>query len=142
MDENPTPTTTGDGFLDPGLAAGRSRLALFLGVGALAVGDMAGLPRLAWAGVGLAGLAFALNTAAKVLHYRALPLADRPRTILSASWILVAVAVLGLLVTYARARFGAGGGPFWTLAGVAVVFGLVHRLAQARFLPDDAGEAL
>jgi hypothetical protein len=126
-------------LLDPSLAAGWSKLALMGGVGALALGDGLTLPTLAWAGVALATLGFTLNTAAKLRHYRDLPLYDRPRTVLSVTWVLLSLAVPALLLVYALDRFvGGPDGLFWPLLLVAAVAALLHGLAQAMFLPDEA----
>jgi hypothetical protein len=122
--------------LDPGLAEGRSRLLLFVGLGALGVGHLVDASLAVWSGVAVVAAAFALNTAGKLTHYRTLPIPGAHRAALAASWLLLAACVVALLANYAAARFGGGdGGYFWALAVAGFGFGLLHVAAQSTYLP-------
>jgi len=126
--------------VDPGLAEGRSRLLLYAGMATLFAGWLADAGVVAWGGTLLFGLAFVLNTAGKLSHYAALPIPGRHRLLLSASWVLLALAVVGLLIRFVHVRYGAGTGavPAW-LAIAGVGFGLLHMAAQSKFLPGGDG---
>lgn len=135
------PSTDGDPLVnvDPSTAEGRSRLLLFGGLTSLAVGHLVETSLLIWAGVGIVGAAFALNTAGKLVHYRSLPIPSRDRLALSATWVLLTGSVVTLLANFAYTRYGAGDGAyFWPLAVAGVGFGLLHMAAQSTYLP--AGE--
>ncbi|MFB6156614.1 MAG: hypothetical protein ABEJ34_02075 [Haloferacaceae archaeon] len=130
-DESPT--------VSPGLAEGRSRLLLFAGLVGFAVGHLVDAPPVVWGGIALVAVAFAVNTAGKLTHYRRLSIPRGDRTKLAASWVLLAVTVVWLLAVYARARYGPGGGRFfWSLAAAGLGFGLLHMAAQSKYLPADA----
>lgn len=123
--------------LDPGLAEGRSRLGLFVGMGVLAVGTMVEMSAVVFGGATLIGVAFALNTVGKLAHYWGLPIEVRDRVLLSISWLTLASTVVGLLATFVYARYGPGGGSFfWPLAVAGVGFGLLHMAAQGTYLPE------
>lgn len=129
-------------LIDPGFAEGRSKLLLFAGMGALAIGTMVDSGPVFWGGVAIVGMAFLLNTVGKLRHYGELPIPTGDRLKLTASWVLVVTSVVGLLANYAYTRYGPGNGTFfWSLAAASVGFGLIHLAAQSRYLPveDDAG---
>lgn len=122
----------------PPLAEGWSRLALFAGLGLLAVGHLLGVPAVVWGSVAVLVVAFGLNTAAKLLHYRGLAVPRRDRLALATSWVLLAVTVLGVIVNYAYTRYGPGDGSFfWALGVAGFGFGLLHMAAQSTYLPDE-----
>jgi hypothetical protein len=124
--------------IDPGLAEGRSRLLLFVGLGALGVGHLADAALAVWCGVAVVVAAFALNTAGKLAHYRGLSVPVSHRATLGGSWLLLAATVVGLLADYAYARYGPGDGAFfWSLAVAGVGFALLHLGAQATYLPPS-----
>lgn len=124
--------------IDPGLAEGRSRLILFAGLGFLAIGAIFGVTPVVWSGVVLVGGAFALNTAGKLKHYWELPIPFSDRLILSASWLFLAMTVVGFLVNYVYARYGSGEANFfWSLVVASVGFGLLHMAAQSMYLPES-----
>lgn len=124
------------GWLDPSLAEGRSKLLLFASMGALGVGTTLAVGPVVWVGIVGIGVAFIVNTVGKLRHYAGLPLARERRLLLSASWLLLAAAVIGLLATYAYGRYGPGAGSyFWSLAAAGLGFGLLHVAAQGRYLP-------
>lgn len=125
-------------LIDPSTAEGRSRLLLFGGLALLSVGHLVELSTVALGGVATVALAFALNTAGKLVHYRRLPVPSRDRLILSVSWVLLAATVVGLLANFVYTRYGAGGGAyFWSLAVAGVGFGLLHMAAQSIYLPES-----
>ena len=131
-------TTDVDVRIDPSTAAGRSRVLLFGGMGWLALGSFVDMAVVFWGGVGIVTLAFVLNTAGKLVHYRDLSIPRSDWLKLSASWTLLALTVVGLLANYAYARYGSGGGSFfWTLAVAGVGFGLLHMAAQSSYLPEN-----
>ncbi|MFB6167332.1 MAG: hypothetical protein ABEJ43_00615 [Haloferacaceae archaeon] len=130
-----------DGWVDPGLAEGRSRLLLFGGMGGLAIGTFLDVAALFWLGVAGVGVAFALNTAGKLVHYGRLAIPRRGRIGLSASWLALALTVVALLSNYAYARYGPGEGSFfWALAVGALGFALLHMAAQSTYLPATEHE--
>ncbi|MFB6093011.1 MAG: hypothetical protein ABEK02_08385 [Haloquadratum sp.] len=130
--------------VDPGRAEGRSRLLLFAGLVPFALGHALRVPLAVWIGIAAVTVAFALNTAGKVVHYRRLPISRRDEAIAGATWVALALSVVGLLATYALARYGGGSGAFfWPLALAGVGFGLLHLAAQSTVLPaDDADDAV
>lgn len=136
------PSGTGPRWrLDPGLAEGRSKLALFVGLGGLGVGSLVHSKPVFLGSVSLMGLAFVLNTAGKLRHYWGLPIPTSAQVKLTASWLLLGGTVLTLLGTYTSARYlGGDGGFFWPLAVAGFGFGLLHMVAQSRHLPADAAE--
>jgi hypothetical protein len=122
--------------VDPGLAEGRSRLLLFAGMGVLAVGALVAEGSVVWAGVVAIALAFALNTAGKLVHYRGLSIPAGHKLRLSASWLALAATVVGALGTFAHTRYGAGDDGFLLpLALAGVGFALLHMAAQSKYLP-------
>lgn len=126
--------------IDPRLAEGRSRLLLFGGLGGLAIGNILNVPLAVWGGVGVITLAFVLNTAGKLIHYRELSIPRADRLKLAASWVLLALTVVSLLTNYAYTRYGPGEGTFfWALAVAGVGFGLLHMAAQSKYLPMTEG---
>ncbi|MFB6244074.1 MAG: hypothetical protein ABEH80_08220 [Halobaculum sp.] len=141
MTNNTVPDSTAGGSLtnvNPSTAEGRSRLLLFGGLTLLAVGHVVDTSLVVWGGVGVTVVAFALNTAGKLVHYRELPISSRDRLALSATWALLAVTVAGLLVNFAHTRYGSGDGAyFWSLAVAGVGFGLLHMAAQSTYLPES-----
>ncbi|MFB6250592.1 hypothetical protein [Halobellus sp.] len=142
--ESVTTSTDEDsvGMIDPSTAEGRSQLLLFGGLACLAVGHLIELSVLAWSGAGIVTVAFVLNTAGKIVHYRDLPIPSRDQLILSATWSLLAVIVVGLLVNFAHTRFGSGDGAyFWSMAVAGVGFGLLHMAAQSKYLPESEVKA-
>ena len=134
--------TTGNGSMveiKPSLAAGWSKLGLFVGLGVLAVGHLVDIPAVVWGGVTLVALALGLNTVAKVGHYWGLGIPRRDRLLLSASWLVLAVTVLGVIANYAYAQYGPGDGSFfWSLAVAGLGFGLLHMAAQSIYLEGVA----
>ncbi|MFB6360245.1 MAG: hypothetical protein ABEH59_02875 [Halobacteriales archaeon] len=127
--------------LDPGLAEGWSRLALFVGLGGLAVGTLLDTTPVFLGSVTLVGLAFVLNSAGKLRHYHQLRIPMNAKLKLSVSWVLLSATVLALLWTYTNARYlGGEGGFFWALAAAGLGFGLLHMAAQSRYLPADIDE--
>lgn len=123
--------------VDPSRAEGWSRILLFGGLGWLALGTMVNMAVIFWGGVGIVGLAFALNTIGKLIHYANLPIPRADQVRLAVSWVLLAVTVVGLLANYAYARYGVGAGEFfWALAVAGVGFGLLHMAAQSMYLPE------
>jgi len=125
--------------VDPGTAAGYGRILLFGGMGWLALGSFLDVAIVFWGGLGIVGLAFACNTAAKLVHYRELDVPPWHRVALAASWLSLTGTVLALLGVYAAARYGDGSGEFfWSFAVAGVGFGLLHMAAQSRLLPADA----
>ncbi|MFB6281129.1 MAG: hypothetical protein ABEH40_03825 [Haloferacaceae archaeon] len=138
---DPTTGATGDGGpagLTPELAAGWSRLVLFVGMAGLAVGALADAAPVVWAGVGAVVVALCLTTVGKLRHYRGLPVSRRDRALLAASWVLVAVTVAALLADFAAARYGPGNGRFFAaLAAAGFGFGLLHMAAQSKYLPAN-----
>lgn len=136
------PSGTGPRWrLDPGLAEGRSKLALFVGLGGLGVGSIVHSKPVFLGSVTLVGFAFVLNTAGKLRHYWELQIPTGAQMKLSVSWLLLGGTVLALLGTYASARYlGGEGGYFWPLAVAGFGFGLLHMVAQSRCLPADADE--
>lgn len=124
--------------IDPGLAEGWSKLLLFVGLGGLAVGSTVNVGAVVWAGAAAIGVAFAANTVGKLSYYGELPISAADRLTLSASWVSLAATVVGLLWTYATARYGSSEAAFfWPLAVAGAGFGLVHVAVQGRYLPAD-----
>lgn len=137
-------STGGDSFamINPSTAEGRSRVLLFGGLAWLAIGHFVDMSIIIWGGVGIIAIAFSLNTAGKVIHYRSLPIPSRDQLTLSATWTLLAVTVVGLLANFAHTRYGPGDGAyFWSLAVAGVGFGLLHMAAQSIYLPENEGES-
>ncbi|MDY6817448.1 MAG: hypothetical protein SVG88_02210 [Halobacteriales archaeon] len=127
--------------INPSTAEGRSRLLLFAGLGVLAIGNVINMGLFIWGGVGIVTIAFVLNTAGKLSHYRSLPISRRDSVLLSASWTLVAASVIALLANYTYTRYGAGDGSFfWSLAVAGLGFGLLHMAAQSKYLPETTTE--
>lgn len=109
------------------------------GMGWLAIGAMVKMALLVWGGVAIIGGAFALNTAGKLMHYHELPISGDEEVKLSLSWLLLGLTVVGLLVVFANARYGSGGGSyFWSLTVAGVGFGLLHMAAQSKYLPAES----
>jgi hypothetical protein len=122
--------------IDPSTAEGRSRLLLIGGMGWLGIGTAVDMALIVWGGVAIVTLAFGINTAGKLVHFRELSIPRTNWLTLSLSWILLALTVVGLVTTYAHARYGSGeGGFFWALAVAGVGFGLLHMAAQSIYLP-------
>ncbi|MFC7164731.1 hypothetical protein M0R89_21725 (plasmid) [Halorussus limi] len=138
----PVSQSTGGGSIvnvNPSTAEGRSRVLLFGGLAWLALGHLVDIALVVWGGVGLIAVAFALNTAGKVVHYRSLSIPSRDHLTLSATWTLLAVTVVALLANFAHTRYGPGDGAyFWSLAVAGVGFGLLHMAAQSKYLPESA----
>lgn len=133
--------SSGDGpfvNINPGTAEGRSRALLFGGLLWLALGHLVDMAIVIWGGVGIIAIAFVLNTAGKVVHYRALPIPSRDQLTLSVTWTLLAVTVVALLANFAHTRYGPGDGAyFWSLAAAGVGLGLLHMAAQSIYLPES-----
>lgn len=129
--------------IDPRLTEGRSRLLLFAGLGGLALGTTVEAALVVWGSAIVIAAACVLNTAGKLIHYWGLPLPRSDRLALGASWLVLALTLVGVVVKYASARYGSGEGSFfWALAAGAVGFGLLHMAAQSNYLPDtDDGTA-
>jgi hypothetical protein len=126
--------------VDPGLAEGRSQLVLFAGMAVLAVGGLFQVGELVWAGVAAIAVAFALNTAGKLGHYRGLPVPVVHRAALAGTWLGLAATAVGLVLTYAHGSYGGGDGSFLpSLAVGALGFALLHMAVQGKYLPDDGG---
>ncbi|MFB6308662.1 MAG: hypothetical protein ABEH35_04960 [Haloarculaceae archaeon] len=88
-----------------------------------------------WGSLAVVTVAFALNTAGKLVHYYRLPVSRSARLQLSVSWVALAVTIVALLGTYALARYGSGDGAFfWSLALAGFGFGLLHMAIQSRCL--------
>lgn len=122
--------------VNPSTAEGRSRIFLFGGMGWLAIGSVVDIALVVWGGVAIVGLAFGLNTAGKLAHYWKLPIQRSDRLKLSASWGLLTLTIIGLLINYAYTQYGPGEGSFfWALAVAGVGFGLLHMAAQSTYLP-------
>lgn len=129
------------GLIDPATAEGRSKLLLFAALVPFALGHALRIEAGVQIGVAAVGVAFALNTAGKLVHYRRLPIPARDAALTGLTWVLLALSVLGLLATYALARAGDGSAPlFWPLAVAGVGFGLLHMAAQSKYLPADDPE--
>lgn len=123
--------------IDPGTAEGRGRLLLMGGMGGFAIGTLADVAPVVWGGVCLIGVAFALQTAGKLVHYHDRPIPRSDEAKLAASWLLVAVTIGGLVANYAYARYGPGDGRyFYALAVAGIGFGLLHMAAQSAYLPN------
>lgn len=121
--------------VNTGVAQGWSKLVLFVGLALLAVSHLADISAVVWGGVALIALALGLNTVAKVGHYWELGIPPKDRLILSVSWLLLAVTVLGMIVNYVYTRYGPGNGSFfWSLAVAGLGFGLLHMAAQSIYL--------
>lgn len=134
----PSQLSEDDSFVsvDPRTTERRSRLLLFGGLGGLAIGNVLGTPLVTWGSVAILTLAFALNTAGKLVHYWDLSIPRADRLHLAASWTLLALTVVGLLMNYTYARYGPGNGSFfWALAVAGIGFGLLHLAAQSKYLP-------
>lgn len=133
--------STGDGSfvnINPSTAEGRSRALLFGGLVWLALGHLVDMAVIIWGGVGIIAIAFGLNSAGKVVHYWTLPIPSRDQFVLSATWTLLAVIVVGLMANFAHTRYGPGDGAyFWSLAVAGVGFGLLHMAAQSIYLPES-----
>ena len=133
--------STGDSSsvnINPSTAEGRSRALLFGGLVWLALGHIVDISLVVWGGVGIIAVAFVLNTAGKVVHYRDLPIPSRDRLFLSATWTLLAVTVVSHLANFAYSRYGPGDGAyFWSLAVAGVGFALLHMAAQSIYLPES-----
>ncbi|WP_227380964.1 hypothetical protein [Haladaptatus halobius] len=122
--------------LNPSTAEGRSQILLFGGLGWLAIGNIVDIALIVWSGVAIVTLAFILNTSGKLVHYQQLSIPRSDRLKLSVSWLLLALTVVGLLTTYASARYSSGEGNFfWPLAVAGIGFGLLHMAAQSLYLP-------
>lgn len=138
---DPTSTADSTGSLaaiDPGLAEGRSRIFLFVGMGGLGLGSLLEMAPAVWAGALLVLIAFSLNTVGKLTHYRELPVPPRQRLALAASWTLLALSAVGSLVVFVSSRYGPRQGSFfWPLAIAAVGFSLLHMGAQSTYLPES-----
>lgn len=144
-DAEPAAQSSGGGSfmsVTPSIAEGRSRILLFGGLGGFAIGNAVSILPVVWGGLGVVVLAFGLNTAGKLSHYGELPIPLSDRVKLSASWVLLALTVVGLIANYAYTRYGPGGGDFfWSLAVAGIGFGLLHMAAQSKYLPEgEIGE--
>lgn len=123
--------------VDPGLAEGRSRLTLFVGVLGLATATWISDGRVAWASLAVIVVAFALNTAGKVRHYGECPIDRRQRGLLVATWTLQSLLAVAVLVQFVALRYGGGQGQYvWALAVGAIGFALLHRAAQSTYLGE------
>jgi len=127
--------------INPSTAEGRSRAVLLGGMGWLALGSFLKMSFVFWGGVLIVSLAFLVNTAGKFVHYRELPITRGDRLKLTASWTLLSLTVLALILNYAITRYGPGNGDyFWSLAVAGIGFGLLHMAAQSMYLPNTAIE--
>lgn len=127
--------------INPSTAEGRSRALLFGGLTWLALGHLVDMGLIVWGGVAIVTVAFILNTAGKVVHYRELPIPSRDQLVLSATWGLLALTVVGLMANFAHTRYGSGDGAyFWSLAVAGIGFGLLHMAAQSSYLPESEVE--
>ncbi|WP_435178872.1 hypothetical protein [Halorussus sp. AFM4] len=128
--------------VEPGRAVGGSRLALFVGVLGLAAATYLGVPALAWGCLAVVAAAFGLNTVGKLRHYADLPVSERERRRLVASWVALAVVVVAFLANVVYTRHGAGDGSYyWALAVAGIGLGMVHRGLQAEYLGELAAES-
>lgn len=122
--------------ITPGLAEGRSRLLLFVGLAGFAIGNLVSASLVTRGATGTVAVALGLNTVGKLTHYRSLSISRSDRAKLAVSWVLVALTVVGLLTNYTYARYGSGDGSFfWSLAAAGLGFGLLHMAAQSEYLP-------
>lgn len=125
---------------DPSTAQGRSRLVLVLGMIGFGVGSLLDAKAVVWGSVTLVAIAFALNTAGKLVHYRELEIPHEKRVALATSWVLLSVAVVGLVADYAYFLYGPGSGDFfWPLGLVGLGLAVFHRKAQTEYLDDVDG---
>ena len=132
-----------DSFLsvNPSTAEGRSRALLFGGLAWLALGHLVDIGMVVWGGIAVVTGAFVLNTAGKLSHYRNLPIPPRNQLALTATWTLLGLSVVGLLVNFAYTRYGPGNGSyFWSLAIAGIGFALLHMAAQSSYLPASEVE--
>ncbi|MFB6069121.1 MAG: hypothetical protein ABEJ90_04260 [Halobacterium sp.] len=129
--------------MDPGIVLGRARVALFVGMGAVVAGLGLGSAVAAWAGVALVAVAFAANAAAKVSHFRTLPLSPERRTRLAAVWVFFSVGVVALVAaSVARRTTGVETEAFWPLVVAVAALGAAYRYFQGQYLDEEmaAGE--
>ncbi|MFC4451139.1 MULTISPECIES: hypothetical protein [Halorussus] len=123
-------------YVNPSTAEGWSRLGLFFGMGFFAIGNLLEMVAVVWGGTVMIAGAFTLNTAGKLAHYWSLSIPRAEQVKLSASWILLALTVVGLLLNYSYARYGPGEASFfWSFAVAGLGFGLLHMAAQSKYLP-------
>lgn len=135
-------STGGLPSVNPSTAEGRSRVALFGGLTLLALGHLVNVGTVVWGGIAVVIGAFILNTAGKIVHYRGQPIPPRNRLILTATWGLLGLTVVGLLMNFAYSRFGPGNGSyFWSLAVAGIGFALLHMAAQSNYLVHDEANA-
>ena len=127
--------------INPSTAEDRSRALLFGGLAWLAIGHLVDMGLIVWGGLAIVTAAFVLNTVGKVVHYRDLPVPSRDQLVLSATWGLLALTVVGLMANFAYTRYGSGDGAyFWPLAVAGIGFGLLHMAAQSSYLPGSEVE--
>ena len=119
------------------VAEGRSKLVLRVGLSGLAFGILVRYAPLVLASIVLAALGFGLHAAGRLGHYWTLAIPARRRRWLTATWVLLAASVVGLLATVTYARYGPGSGRLvWPLAIGTTGFGLLHLAARSIALED------
>lgn len=132
-------TGTDSQLIDPGLAIGRSRLVLFVGMVGYGLGTFVSSMPVVLAGVVLVCLAFGLNTVGKLVHYHGLSIPGRERVLLGLSWVLLAATMVALVAHVAHARYSPGGAEYAPPLGVtALGFAAVHKLTQKLYTPETA----
>jgi hypothetical protein len=118
---------------------GWSRIGSVVGLGAIAVGLALSVAPLAWTGVGIVALAFTVNAATKIHRFRELSLAPDERTRLVFVWVLLVVALVGLITDAVLGRFRAGyEGYFWRLMVAALGLLVGYRYLRRTYLPENA----
>lgn len=125
--------------MDVGRLFGWSRIGSVVGLGAITIGLGLSVVPLAWGGVGIVALAFMVNAATKIHRFRELPLAPDERTRLAFVWVLLVVALVGLITDAVLGRFRAGyEGYFWRLMIAVLGLLIVYRYLRRTYLPENA----